>query len=498
MRAFWLSLALLPCLASAEIHYKLEVEPAARTIRVALEVPNPGGSITARIPAWCPGFYFLLDYPSKISDFAAVDREGKPLTVTRDGKTGWKVEAGGADTAILSYRVKGNDPGLGFFGVNVMAHTAFVNGPAAFMYVEKRKEEPVALELQLPADWDVATSMRRDAEGRFVAGGYDELVDSPLQVGHFERRSFSVAGFPFEAIFVTRGEPVRQDMDASAKVLKQVSEAAIGIFGPLPEGRYTYILHLALGGFGGGLEHRASTVLSIANQDHPDLAHLAAHEFVHTWNVKQIRPRELGPFDYDDKVRSKYLWFAEGVTEFYATRVVRDAGLIDENTMLSYLTQSIRSVEQSEMRQRLSLQQACEATWDNGGFGVGDLNYYSMGAVVGLLLDAAIRAETHGQRSLDDAMRLMMKKYALPKPGFDDAGIGDAVSEVAGTDLRPMLEQMVATTQPLPYGVLRRVGLRLSNSLELEKDPDAGPAETRLREAFLAARPAPSTKPASE
>lgn len=36
---------------------------------------------------------------------------------------------------------------------------------------------------------------------------------------------------------------------------------------------------------------------------------LIAHEYFHLWNVKRIRPLELGPFNYNEEVYTNQLWF---------------------------------------------------------------------------------------------------------------------------------------------------------------------------------------------
>src|SRR4029078_4923814 len=54
---------------------------------------------------------------------------------------------------------------------------------------------------------------------------------------------------------------------------------------------------------------------------------LVAHEYFHTWNVKRLRPVELGPFDYENEVHTPSLWVAEGVTRYYDPPLVRGAGL---------------------------------------------------------------------------------------------------------------------------------------------------------------------------
>ena len=37
---------------------------------------------------------------------------------------------------------------------------------------------------------------------------------------------------------------------------------------------------------------------------------LVAHEYFHNWNVKRLRPVELGPFDYETETYVKTLWVA--------------------------------------------------------------------------------------------------------------------------------------------------------------------------------------------
>ena len=63
-----------------------------------------------------------------------------------------------------------------------------------------------------------------------------------------------------------------------------------------------------------------------------DWLSLVAHEDFHNWNVKRLRPVELGPFDYENENYVKTLWVAEGFTDYYADVLVRRAGMsnVDE------------------------------------------------------------------------------------------------------------------------------------------------------------------------
>ena len=44
-------------------------------------------------------------------------------------------------------------------------------------------------------------------------------------------------------------------------------------------------------------------------------------------------------------------------------------------------------------------------------------SYYDGGQIMGHIMDFAIRHDTNNQKSLDDWMRLLYSRYALPSPG---------------------------------------------------------------------------------
>lgn len=436
------------------------------------------GETTLRIPAWCPGFYVLRDYQTKIYDFAAND--GSSLSVFRPDSRGWRFRVREKGTVTVSYRVKGDDSGLGFFGVHVRPQGAFLNGPAAYMYVEGRLTEKAKLRVDLPPNWDIAVPLDQK-NGEYLAEGYDELADSPIEVGAFERRKFEVSGIPFEAIYVSPNGRY-PDLDKSVAELAAVCAPAIRMFGGAPFKRYIWFIHLAVGGFDGGLEHRASNVIATPMNMLNDLGTLTSHEFFHAWNVKQIRPKVLGPFSYAEKVRTGNLWFAEGVTDYYAHLTRRLADLSSEAELLEGLGSEIDSLQASRTRRTKTLEDICRQTWEDSGFGVGDLSYYTKGLVVGLLLDAAIIDATDGEKCLDDVMRLLYSRHRLPKPGYEEDGIRSAINEVAGVDLGGLYDRMVRSTAELPYENLRSIGLEvLSPSSNAEIGVQSGPFQSSYR-----------------
>lgn len=456
-------LAALPLLSFGDVKYNVRVNPAAKNITVRMQIDGAAESETVRIPAWCPGFYFLLDYEKALFDVNVVNLAGKKLTTKKLDARAIQITNPTKEPVVVTYRIQGLDTGLGFFRTHVRATSAFINGPSAFLYADNHMTEKHSVKFSMPTGWDIGTAMESDGQGTYSSAGYDELVDHPIQLGRFVRRTFKVEGIPFEAIWV--GDPApRCDVDAETERLRKGSIPAIKMMKKVPFKRYVYLIHLEVGDFAGGLEHRASTTIAVGNSQSVHLDELATHEYFHAWNVKQIRPKILGPFDYSQKQRTVNLWFSEGVTDYYAKLHAYQAGLTGESQLLDELREEIRTLERSETRKKMTLEQVCFNTWEDSGFGgYGDLSFYNMGLVAGFILDATIRHETAGKKSLDDVMRLAFDRYALPNPGFEEGALRDLVVEVGGAKLGPIYDTLIRSAgKELPYDQLGHLGLRLT------------------------------------
>ncbi|MCS7310788.1 MAG: hypothetical protein NZ741_11265, partial [Armatimonadetes bacterium] len=200
------------------------------SILVRLENPSEGAfsieytlqgidssALTIAIPTWTPGWYQTMPYHEGIRDLRAENERGDPLAIQPISHYSWRLETGGAQTVRLRYRVLARDEGMGFFGVAVGAHHAFINGAAAFVYEMDSKQVPHVLRFQLPTGWQVATSMDflarseqrpfGDVRDTFTAPNYDELIDHPIQMGRFEVRDFRARGVPMRVVFAAeRGD----------------------------------------------------------------------------------------------------------------------------------------------------------------------------------------------------------------------------------------------------------------------------------------------------
>jgi predicted metalloprotease with PDZ domain len=192
---------------------------------------------------------------------------------------------------------------------------------------------------------------------------------------------------------------------------------------------------------------------------------LVAHEYFHAWNVKRLRPVELGPFDYEHEVYTTGLWMAEGVTSYYADLLLARAGLTTRDEFLRSTSAVIRQVQTTPGRLVQPVDAASYDAWiksyrpDENSINT-SVSYYTKGQVIGLLLDARVRAATGGARSLDDVMRLAYERFAGDR-GFSSDELVATAGEVAGVDLTDWFATALSTTDELDYDeLLEWFGLR--------------------------------------
>lgn len=421
------------------------------------------------MPAWTPGSYLIREFARNILRFEAEDGQGRPLAWRKPDKHTWRVDPPADGVLRVTYEVYANE--LTVRTSHLDASHAFLNGASVFVYLAGREGEPVRLQVEAPSEWHITTALPAlDREpGIFHATNYDDLVDSPLEIGTHAVRTWTVDEVPHRMTVWGRGNITMDDLvrDTSAIV-----HTAGRLFGSLPYPDFTFILHLTAG-LRGGLEHRNSTAVQVDRWSFRGRAYeatlaLIAHEHFHAWNGKRIRPAMLGPFDYTREAHTRHLWVVEGLTTYYTDLILRRAGRISTERYLERLAEAISRHEALPGAHTQTLEAASWDTWirfyrPDADTPNSQVSYYQKGALVALLLDLRIRQATGNARSLDDLMRILWDRYGARDEGFPEArGIQAEAEEVCGENLDDLFEMCLRTTAPLPFAAaLETVGVRL-------------------------------------
>ncbi|MBS1723667.1 MAG: M61 family metallopeptidase [Armatimonadetes bacterium] len=455
-RASLLALLLFAPLSALCSDYKLTVGDGSATVELSVKRPSK----VFRMPAWIPGDYDLANYGRVVVDpqFFAGDRKVK--AAQGDDGNSWIIAEGA--TRVV-YGVK---PSAGNFGPNlqIRGEETFISGGGVFGYFEGHSDESVSL--SLPGK--VYTELKGEG-ARWSAQNYDELIDSPIVIGpNVKVGETLVRGKRHGVVAFGRNE--NADVDGFAKLGGQVAEQCFLLFGELPYDSYTFFLDF--GGRGGGLEHRNGTRIGISANAVPERSvGILFHEYFHCFNVKRIRAKVLGPFDYSKPAVTGTLWWLEGVTDYYASKLAVRAQLETREGLLGEAGRSAFQMNRPAY-QRVSADESSRRVWEvHGSQGYG-MSYYSKGWAIGFFLDMAIMGETHGRKSLDDVMKALWKETKPPKPGYRDERLRELVVETGGEKCGGWYDTVVQTTNPMPWeAVLPEVGLTLQERSISVADP---------------------------
>ena len=497
---------------SSAIHYDISVKDAhAHLWRITLTIAKPAKNQTVSLPVWIPGSYMVREFSKHLQNLSA-EQNGKAVVVQQLDKCTWQLANSTTKPLVLSYEVYAFDNSVRTAWLT--AQRAFFNPTSLCLKVQglEGKAHTLALSttntVALRAVSTPATllkSLKKPSTGQwgeYVFADYDELADTPFEIGDFWRGSFTVREIEHE--FVVSGAPASFDGKRLLADTQKIVEAEMqfwhGSSGKPPFERYVLMLNVVDEGYG-GLEHRNSTALICSRRDLPrsgspkptegytTLLGLISHEYFHTWNVKRLKPQEFVHYDYTQENYTQMLWFFEGFTSYYDDLILRRAGLIDNAQYLRLLSKAINQVQQTPGRQVQSVAQASMDAWvkyyrQDENTPNATVSYYTKGSLVGLCFDLMLRSE--GKGNLDDVMRWLFKYSKADKKGqggITQADFAKALQAIGGRSYEKEIAAWVHSTQDLPlvellqaHGVnitpepattlpmAQRLGLRVSES----------------------------------
>ncbi|MDH6086582.1 M61 family metallopeptidase [Umezakia ovalisporum] len=464
------------------IHYLVAMpQPETHLFEVTLRLINHSSNILdLKMPVWTPGSYLVREYAKNLQQFTAFAGD-KPLTWRKISKNHWQVNTTGASELIVTYRIFANE--LTVRTNHLDSSHGYFNGAALFFRLPGWENLPIQITVLPPRpDWRVTTSLPPvgDQSHSFWAADFDTLVDSPFEIGSHESYYFEVLGKPHELAVWGKGNLESQRAIAD---LEKIIEVEAEMFGGLPYERYVFLVHLFGQGYG-GLEHKNCCSLiyqrfGFRSQDkYERFVQLAAHEFFHLWNVKRIRPKGLEVFDYEQENYTPSLWFCEGTTSYYDLLIPLRAGIYDAKSYLNHLNKEITRFLTTPGRKVQPLAESSFDAWiklyrPDANSNNSQMSYYLKGEMVSFLLDLLIRARHGNQRSLDDVMRQMWRKFGQPEIGYTPEQLQEVIESVAGVDLTDFFELYVNGTEELPFNhYLEPFGLHLV--AEREEEPYMG------------------------
>ena len=420
--------------------------------------------LEVKMPVWSPGSYLAREFAKNVNLVKAYGDNNTPLEVKKTDKNTWKVIKGKSKNVTVKYEVYAFELSVRTSFLD-LTH-GFVSGPSVFMYVANHKDEAGSLTIFPYKDFSVITtplipvkeSVAGDGSKSYTYNDYDQLVDSPIEIGNQIEFKFNAAGVEHNVGIYGIGN---HDIPTLQKDMAKIVESATNVFGQNPNKKYTFIIHNVVSAQG-GLEHVNSTVLSVnrwtfSQSKYNDFLSLVAHEYFHLWNVKRIRPIELGPFNYDTENYTSLLWVMEGFTSYYDELLMLRAGYYTQKQYLAKLFNTINYVEGSTGTRVQPVAHASFDAWIKAYRPTENsrnttMSYYSKGTIIAALLDAKIISKFNGGKGLDDFMQHIYKVYYVKKGrGFSEDEFKKELESFIGEDMTQFYDDYINGTEIPDY-----------------------------------------------
>jgi predicted metalloprotease with PDZ domain len=451
-------------------------EPGRHLVHACLSLRPHQPLLDLRLPAWTPGSYLIRDYVRSLEGLE-IEQSGRRLIPCRRGVAHWTLRLESLEPLRIHWRILATE--LTVRTCHLNADHAFLALAGVALLVEGQRWHPHTLVVRLPDGWEPFVPLPRQSDGCWHAPDFDTLIDTPIEAGPHPCHHFAVAAVPHR--WVSWGADLPRDDPAWLADVEQVCLACCRLMGVSepPAEDYMFVIHLLERGYG-GLEHDRSCVLQYGRRalGRPEgrrkLLQLVAHEYLHQWNVRRLRPAELAPIDLERPAIVPTLWFAEGVTSYLDQFLPLAAGLGDESALLEDLGADLSRYRLTAGRRVQSLRSSGQEAWvklyrQDAHSHDNQISYYLKGAVLTLVLDLHLRR--HGSW-IGAVLRQLWQSHGRWRRGYLEADLIAAFADQAA-DLSILLPQWLESTDDPPIDdALLEVGLRLVP--EMGSQPFAG------------------------
>ena len=451
-------------------------EPQNHYVKVVIsgEKTDTKNHLSFFMPSWTPGSYLMREYARHVRRFYAHTSHGEILWFFQPSKGVWTLDweksnlHKKSNLFQVSYEVYCHE--FGVRNSHVDADHAFIHGPSVFMGILEELSKDITVQVEFPPVWSKISTGLKDVSTKrnkfiYFASDYDTLLDSPLEIGCHETDGFVLEGVDHELAFSGNLIPHKHDFKAD---IKTICTMVAKTMGEIPCQKYTFLSYFALGKFG-GLEHSNSTALQycpkklISRKGYIHWLSLVAHEYFHTWNGKRIRPKELGPFNYQKEATTTMLWLVEGLTSFMDDLFVYRSGLC---TLEEYLEMQCKKLDRywkTPGRAFSSLDDSSFNAWiklyrpdENSSNAF--ISYYLKGGIAFWVLNALLFEQG---KSIDELLQLLWKRYKeRPELGLVENEVFQMVKDLGGDRVSESFINMVKTTEEIDLeGIFQLVGL---------------------------------------
>ncbi|WP_210489470.1 M61 family metallopeptidase [Rufibacter aurantiacus] len=435
-------------------HYHLSSQnPLSGFLQIRTSIENIATTeVYLQLPAWRPGRYELQNFAQKLQAFEVLTPDGSPLPFRKETKDRWRVETQGHQTLEVRYNFFARQMDAG--GSWLAQDFLYVNPVNCLLTALGQEQEPCTLTLEIPDDWQIACGLSVSAPRTLQAQNFDHLVDSPfISSATLQHQVYEEGGILFHVWFQGDCTPEWKQI---LPHFQAFTKEQLDLFGSFPVKDYHFLNIILPFQHYHGVEHLNSTVITLGPSEqlmtpafYKELLGVSCHELFHTWNIKQIRPKEMLPYDFTRENYFRTGYVAEGVTTYYGDYLLARSGVFTSEQYFQELNTVLKRHTVDQGEQNLSVADSSFDTWLDGykpGIPDRKVSIYHKGCIAALVLDLEIRKATQNARSLDEVMRRMWLEFGQPGIGYAEEDYQRLAEEVAGVSLEQYFREMVFGT----------------------------------------------------
>ena len=379
------------------------------------------GAMALLFPKWLPGAHSPRGEIEKLAGLV-IRGNGRILPWTRDPVDVFAfhidVPAGVRTLDVDFQFLSATKPDQGRVAVTPNLISLQPNSVSLYPAGYFTRQIPIQMTVKFPTGWTAAGAVPAKVAGStytYDKTNYEVLVDSPMLAGRYgkvwplsDRVNLNVFADSPELL---AAKP--EQIDAHKRLVEQ----AVKTFGAQHYDRYEFLLSLSdqLGGI--GLEHHRSS----ENGSRPTYftewdsnvaaRNLLPHEFTHSWDGKFRRGADLWTPDYRTPMRGSLLWVYEGQTQFWGYVLQARSGLVSKQDTLDAYAGIAGNYDLAPARQWRNLVDTTNdpvisarrpkgwTSWQRSE------DYYNEGLMVWMEVDAMLRQQSGGTKSIDDFAR---------------------------------------------------------------------------------------------
>ncbi len=451
------------------MRYQISLKnPLTHLVSIEYEIESINDYEEFKLPIWRPGRYEAANYSKNIQTRAFEDEHGLSLLYNKTDHSTWSVASKGEKVIVkYIYYAHQMDAGNSWYSTDQL-YLNFIN---CLLYSKNHLSVHCEVVLNIPYNYRIACGLQQERNILF-ASDYYQLVDSPLIASpNLQQIDYVSHNLPFK-IWIQGKHSV------SSKRLKtdfkKFTDYQIDVMAGFPRGDYHFLNQITSYKHYHGVEHGNSTVICIGPGDklgndslYREFLGVSSHELFHAWNILEIRPRELLPYNFNEPANFNTGYVAEGFTTYYGDLFLAQSHVLDQGWYFEKLNKLFERHFHNHGRLTNSVTNSSVDLWVDGyqsGAPNKKSSIYVEGAMIALTLDLLIRQNTKDEASLDDVMRLLWQKFGKTRIGYKSSDIQEVCEQVFGGNLSNYFVDYVYDVKPkeaLLSNLLEHVGCTL-------------------------------------